>query len=395
MKAHQLYKQLTEDYYSQAEEAKKEGKLVGWASSNFPCEIPESLSLCIQYPENHAAMLSSKKAADKYFALAEQKGYSNDLCSYARINLGYCETFDSEQRNLVRPDFLLCSSNTCHQLIKWYEILSLKFEIPLFILDIPYQMKGTPDQNKLDYVKNQLDVIIKELSFISHQTFNQSKLDEVMEICKENARLWHSILDLAKNKPSPINGFDLFVYMSAIVTMRSKKETTVFLKKLKEEIENKVENKKTTYPGKEEYRVSFEGICCWPCLYEFQIPLINNHINVVGGKYLDLFALTYSDYPSLIQAYCSIPNSLGIENAIKESREIVSEYQTDGVIFNLTRSCRIWCGYYFALEREIRNGCNQETLLIDSDQADRRNFAFAQYETRVEAFSEMLSEKEQ
>lgn len=394
MTAHQLFKSLTEEYYAEAERAKKEKRWVGWSTSSFPCEIPEALSLPVLYPENHAAMLSSKKEAPRFLAEAEREGYSNDLCSYARINLGYIHSFDSAERNLVRPDFLLCATNTCHQVLKWFSLLSREFQIPLFLLDVPYQIKGEPEEKKIRYLREQAQEILESLARLSGQSYSPAKMEEVMAVSRENGKLWQEILSLSKNRPSPINGFDLFVYMSAIVTMKAKKETTVFLTALKEEIQSRLEKQNSDFPGKEQHRILFEGVCCWPCLYEMQLPLIRHQINVVGGEYLRLFGLVYTDFDDMLKAYASIPNAMGIDASLSLRKELVNDLHPEGVLFNLTRSCRIWCGYYFALERDIRRETSAETLIIDSDQADSRNFSFAQYETRVEALSEMLEEKE-
>ena len=48
--------QIAAKAYSDAAEAKERGELVGWCSSNFPVEIPETLGLYVVYPEISALM---------------------------------------------------------------------------------------------------------------------------------------------------------------------------------------------------------------------------------------------------------------------------------------------------------------------------------------------------
>lgn len=394
MKAHLLYKALIDHYYDQALQAKQAHQPVGWATSSFPCELPEALGLPVLYPENHAALLSAQKEAPRFLLAAEQQGYSNDLCSYARINLGYCLSFDAKSRNLVRPDFLLCATNTCHQLLKWFSLLSDFFHVPLFVLDVPYQITGSNTPDKTTYLEAQAEAILDRLSALAGKPRDPKRLKDVMDIARTNGKLWQNILAQEKAVPAPVNGFDLFVYMSAIVTMRPKKETTFFLAALLREMKEASLLKHSAFPGKEEHRLQFEGVCCWPCLYEMQVPLIRHHLNVVSASYLSLFGLVYTDFRDMPRAYSMIPNSQGITVSLEAKTETVRTYRTDGILFNLTRSCRIWCGYDFALERNLRETTLTKTLIVDSDQADSRNFSFAPYETRVEAFSEMLAAKE-
>ena len=40
--------------------SKERGELVGWCSSNFPVEIPETLGLYVVYPENQAAAIAAR-----------------------------------------------------------------------------------------------------------------------------------------------------------------------------------------------------------------------------------------------------------------------------------------------------------------------------------------------
>ncbi len=47
--------QIAAKAYSDVAEAKARGEKIGWISSNFPVEIPETLGIPVCYPENQAA----------------------------------------------------------------------------------------------------------------------------------------------------------------------------------------------------------------------------------------------------------------------------------------------------------------------------------------------------
>ena len=46
-------------------------------------------------------------------AAAEVVGYANDICSYARVDIGHILTGKSLVDGLARPDFLVCCNNIC------------------------------------------------------------------------------------------------------------------------------------------------------------------------------------------------------------------------------------------------------------------------------------------
>ena len=54
-------RKVVDDVYADAREAKKQGKLVGWSSSKFPCELAEAFDLNVMYPVSAPAASSTPK----------------------------------------------------------------------------------------------------------------------------------------------------------------------------------------------------------------------------------------------------------------------------------------------------------------------------------------------
>ena len=82
-------RKVVDDVYADAREAKKQGKLVGWSSSKFPCELAEAFDLNVMYPENQAAGIAAQRDGEIMCQAAEDLGFDNDICGYARISLAY------------------------------------------------------------------------------------------------------------------------------------------------------------------------------------------------------------------------------------------------------------------------------------------------------------------
>ena len=391
MNAQKLFRKLIDDSYDEYARIKAGGGLIGWCTSNFPLEIPECLGLTVVHPENHAALLATNGEGRRFIEVAENSGYSNDLCSYAKINLGYCESFDSDIRNIPAPDYLLCSNNTCHQLMKWFELLSVKFDIPLFFLDIPYTMEKQVDADAICYIKEQCRDLIDRLCAFTGAVFRESEFVRVMEISSRTGRAWLDIAELTGADPSPVNGFDLFVYMAAAVCLRGKQETLDVFNALKAELSARIASGRSTYPTKQSYRILYEGIACWPYLYQMQIPLIAQGINTVGSMYVNTFGIVYEGLDEMVKAYAEIPNSVPFTRGLEMRRELMSKTKPDGMIFHISRCCKIWCGTYYEMERRLAlEGI--ATMTFDGDQADARNFSLAQYETRLQAFKEIIED---
>ena len=68
--------QIAAKAYSDAQEAKDRGEKVGWISSNFPVEIPETLGIPVCYPENQAAGIAARGGGERLCEISESEGYS-------------------------------------------------------------------------------------------------------------------------------------------------------------------------------------------------------------------------------------------------------------------------------------------------------------------------------
>lgn len=391
MKAQKLFRKLINDSYDEYARKKAEGGLIGWCTSNFPQEIPECLGLTVVHPENHAALLASSGEGQRFIEAAENAGYSNDLCSYAKINLGYCESFDSDIRNIPPPDYLLCSNNTCHQLMKWFELLSARFDIPLFFLDIPYTMEKHVDDTAVRYIKEQCRDLINRLCKFTGAVFQENEFARVMDISSRTGQAWLDIAELAGTNPSPMNGFDLFVYMAAAVCLRGRQETLNVFNALKAELSAYIASGRSTYPAKQSYRILYEGIACWPYLYQMQLPLIAQGINMVGSMYVNTFGIVYEGLDEMARAYAEIPNSVPLSLGLEMRKQLVRRTKPDGIVLHISRCCKIWCGTYYEMERHFADA-GVATMTFDGDQADARNFSPAQYETRLQAFKEIIED---
>ena len=82
-------RKVVDDVHADARKAHAEGRLVGWSSSKFPCELAAAFDLDVMYPENQAAGIAANRDGELMCKAAEDLGFDNDICGYARISLAY------------------------------------------------------------------------------------------------------------------------------------------------------------------------------------------------------------------------------------------------------------------------------------------------------------------
>ncbi len=383
---------IVDKVYQNAWDAKERGEPVGWSSSKFPAEIAEALGLAVCYPENQAAAISAKHGGQRMCEHAEALGYDNDICGYARISMAYAAGFEAEEKAMPQPDFLLCCNNICNCMTKWYENIARMHDIPLVMIDVPYNNTVEVGDDYVQYIRGQFDDAIKQLEEISGRKMNEKKFEEVCANSNRTAKAWLKVCSYLQYKPSPFAGFDLFNHMAVVVTARCKLESALAFEALAEELQENVKNNHSTWKYEEKHRIMFEGIPCWPQLQPLFKPLKENGMNTTAVVYAPAFGFAYSNLDELMKAYCKAPNSVCLETGVDWREGICRENKVDGILVHYNRSCKPWSGYMPEMERRFRKDLGVPVVSFDGDQADPRNFSEAQYNTRVEGLYEVMEE---
>jgi benzoyl-CoA reductase/2-hydroxyglutaryl-CoA dehydratase subunit BcrC/BadD/HgdB len=391
MPAKKRLKEIADKATQIAWEAKKRGEKVGWCASNFPQEITTAMGIPVVYPENHAAAVGAKGGGQRMCEYAESMGYSSDLCSYSRINFAYAELGECEELNIPLPDFLLCCNNICNCMIKWYENLSLKLNIPLLLIDIPRLTGYTCDADRVRYIRAQFDDCILRLQEITGKTWDEDRFKQVMEISQRSSRAWLKAVDYMKYVPSPFSGFDIFNNMAVACVARGTEEAAEAFEQLAEEYEANVQKGTTSFKGQEEYRVLFEGIACWANLSFTYRTLRDLGINVTSSIYGPAFSFLYQNVDELMAAYAYVPNCNCFEREVELRVKDAIEKKVDGAIIHMNRSCKNWSGKLYELERQLRLQAGIPTVVFAGDQCDPRAFSEAQFVTRIKGLVEIMA----
>lgn len=398
LKAGKVLAKIAASVYQEGIDAKANGEMVGWCASNFPQEIPTTLGLKTVYPESQAAGISAKGGSLPMLEHTEgDLGFSNDLCAYARISMAYADLgkCPNGEQEMPLPDFVLCCNNICTCMMSWYENIANKLNIPLIMIDIPFNDKYNVDKKRIEYIKGQFEDAIHQLEEYTGKKWNEDRFKEVCAYSNRMGKAWLEATTYMGYKPSPLNGFELFNHMAVATMARGHAGAAEAMEQLCDEYRQNVAEHKSNFRAEEEHRIMFEGIACWPYLRATSSPLKETGTNVTACVYGPSFAFTYDNLDELAEAYAAVPNAINLERATELRKQLCTDGKVDGGLVHINRSCKMWSGIAPEMGRRISRDLNIPVVTFDGDQSDPRNFSEEQYKTRVEGLIEIIDSRKE
>ncbi len=396
---------LVDSIYNAAWQAEEQGRHVGWSTSIFPQELCSTFDIPVLYPENNAAGVAARHDSPRFIATAEEKlGYSNDICSYARLSIGMAHQIAHDPhyeapvvQRMPKPTFLLCATNSCFELLKWYECLSRELNIPIFLQDCLFNYyEEKPAKYKRQYARSQIEYNIEKMEEFFAKKFDWDKFLEIQKISVKNAGLFDECVLMNEKKPSPLNGFDLFNYMAPMVVARGRKETTEILLQLKGEIQEHIDNGTTSFGSTpEQYRVDWEGIACWPNLGYNLKTMKKYGVNCVTNGYVGAWSLHYppGDLEEMGSQYMqSSTNVNSTPTTMGRRAEVAKNFGCDGMFCHINRSCKFMTYHMFVGREIVEEKAGIPVATFDGDQADPTIFNEAQFETRLQGLVDIMQE---
>lgn len=116
---------------------------------------------------------------------------------------------------------------------------------------------------------------------------------------------------------------------------------------------------------------------------------------MTGSAYPGLWNLTYTpgDMSSMAEAYTRIYINTCLDNKVNALLSVVKGGECDGIVYHLNRSCKLMSFLNVETAEMIKDVTGLPYVSFDGDQTDPRNFAPAQFDTRVQALSEMMEQQ--
>ncbi|MCX7679432.1 MAG: 2-hydroxyacyl-CoA dehydratase family protein [Spirochaetes bacterium] len=388
--------------YLRLHERAAAGDFVVWIAIIVPAEIFAGFDgVVFAVPESHAAMSAAKGVGPLQCEKAEKLGYSMDLCSYARIDIG--THFDGEKDSptfgLPKPHLLISNNNNCSLLVKWFDVFHRAWNVPHLVLDVPFAYHPQTE-NEVGYIVAQFQKIISTIKEMTGKRFDIEKVREAISYSREAYRWWKDFLLCATNRPSGITAFDSFVQMAPILTDRGRKQLVEHYRLLVEETKAMMQRGEFPVPS-ERYRLLWDNIAPWHQLKNMSARLAALHANIIAASYtycigtvegeIDLFDGETEDplrYLARMQNFSVCP--MGKELRKRAMSKAVETFGIDGVIFASNRSCKVYSVMQMDLMSEISAMHGIPCTMIDVDHADIRKYSEEHAFLRIEALLEQI-----
>jgi benzoyl-CoA reductase/2-hydroxyglutaryl-CoA dehydratase subunit BcrC/BadD/HgdB len=385
-------KQVNVEYYAGAHMARENGKFIAYVNAFTPVELIYAMGMIPIYPENHAVAIAARHMAPETAKAAEGMGYSMDLCSYARCDLGSIKTRLSPTWGLPKPDLLLISNSQCGTLTKWFEVLSRLYNAPMVLIDVPHSGQGERDEAAERYVRSQLEELVGVIQGITGRSLDRDKLKDTIQLSREASELWAAVLKSGTSKPSPMTVFDQFISMAPIVAQRGTREAVDFYRELSDELDQRSRDGVGAI-GNERFRLFWDNLPIWPELRRLSTFLEERRACLVTSLYTWAWAsLAVGEedpFRDWTHQYLYTAN-LHIERRIDQYVELAEAYQLDGFLYHSNRSCK----YVSQDIPEVRTAVTARTgipgIILEADHNDPRLYSIESLEKQIDSFLELL-----
>ena len=368
---------------------------VAWATSGFPVEVLRPFGYHVVYPENHAALCGARKLVPDLSDVAEQQGYSRDLCGYARSDLGSALSGSTPVGRLPRPDLLACCTNICQTVLGWYRSLAAHFGVPLVLVDTPF-VYGEATAHQLAYVEEQLHDAADIAARVARQPLDLERFVRLLHMSRDGSRLWRACLATGMSRPAPWTAFDAFVHMAPIVALRGTEACNDYYRGLLAELEDRVA-RGVGGIREEKHRLLWDNLPIWHALGALSKSFAAASASFVCATYTSAWAepsdMFDNDEPfrALARAYSHVLLNRDLPNRRELIARLAREFSVAGVVLHSDRSCKPYSIGQIDLKRRLSDELGIPVLLLEACHADPRTYAEEQLALRIQAFLEGLS----
>jgi benzoyl-CoA reductase/2-hydroxyglutaryl-CoA dehydratase subunit BcrC/BadD/HgdB len=208
--------------------------------------------------------------------------------------------------------------------------------------------------------------------------------------------LWGEVLNTAQTTPSPITFFDGTILMAPIVVLRGTQICVDFYQEVLEEL-TQLSSEKISAVAKEDVRIYWEGMPVWGRLKAFSQLFANNNAAVVASTYCNSWIFDDFDennpLESLALAYTQIFINRGENAKLDMMKDIINNFNIDGVIFHDSKTCFNNSNNRFGLPKKLTDATGISCVTIEGDLNDMRFLSDGQIETKLETFIDQIGSK--
>ncbi len=375
-------------------------------------EILRVFDLPMVFPEIHSLQTAVRHVADDYLNVAEDYGYSPDICGYVKADFAMQMQNGKHPMGQIPKPGIAVLTNACNTYLKWGEIWERIYDIPMVSIDVPATREaGTrtwPGDEQFErekrYVKTQLKELIEICEKMTGKKFDIDKLREILGHVNTMSTGWKRVMELNQSRPSLFNALtDGTVYLGMSNVFRGTPEGAEFFTRLVEEMEYMSANGIGTLTD-EKYRLSFIGVPCYPIFRRF-----NEMFTEWGGAFVMSTYLWFASGGTNLGVQYDLDNPMdslaeGVLISVRDAMDSMfhpeltvldktNDFNIDGVVYHPIKSCRTTSAGMADNRRALMENSDLPSLFIESDMMDSRVVGEAQMKNRIDAFFEGLASR--
>jgi benzoyl-CoA reductase subunit B len=411
-------KEIREQYYKDYASAHERGGIRwsggAWALDALPMGLGDDVYVMTGEPYAASVAFNRDLALECQDA-ADARGWARDLCSYMRIYWGsvYLNKF-LWGGEFPKPDFYFQSQICCSH-SKWDQEASVEEKVPFFCIDVCVGPYETLDEDRVNYVVNQMHDTIDGMVKVTGREYDDEKLIAAVHNECRSTSLWAEICTLNKAIPAPLDEKTMFSLYVLATLQRSSKKIADFYEELRDEIKDRVARGIAAVPY-ERCRIITDTQPPWGFL---KIYRYMEQFGVVSVGSLYTFGLEgiFADQEDGSWGPRKTPEQLGIKIKTRDEAlricadwnlsrpqwqhfydpriktrmmlTMVKEWKLDGVILHLNRGCEgLTVG-----SMENRLGLIEAgvpVMTYEGNMADEKEFDERRTMSRIESFMETL-----
>ncbi len=411
-------KELLQTFYNR-QARRHQGGPLAWCMAGVSSELLYAFDLPWEWPENFGTLCAAKQVAGHFCEVAEADGFSQDLCSYLRNNLGYASRLrelggvppEAPRGGMGTPTMLLGSGSICDPRIKWFQALASQYlPLPVFHTDpmsLPPDVDAHDPRIEAHYQELLRETLREQIAFLEEHTgrpLDVERLREAMANAQAAIALLWEIQGLRAAVPCPMGSEDYFTGgVIPLLYLLGEREAVDYLRQLRDEVQDRVARGVGVIPN-ERYRLLWMGIPPWynlgffNAVGELGAAFVIETVYYVGAPVeIDLGdpleALVERSWKRAVWIHDRgsevVPENCSLSGlsapGMRLLRQWVRDYHLDGAVMHRTRSCRAvsWGQVH------TKNQLDEEgvpSLIIESDMADPRSWSQSVIMGQIRAF---------
>ena len=355
---------------------------VAWCGIAAPFDLLNSMGVTSCFVEFVGAMLASTGAVGALLEETDHVGYSSDACSYHRAVSG------AALKGLMPvPEFLVGTTCPCSGGLAVIENLARQFKKELFVLQIPLDDSGS----NVRYLADQIRSLAGFTERITGTRLDPLDLKKTMEYTNRARDLSVEIYNLAKKVPSPVTSKDLANFGIVMALFMGREPAVQVAEAFRDEFVKRsgsgMKNEKFRLLWIQN-RIQFKHPLEKLLEEQYGAFIVVDELNDITWDPID----PDNPFEGMAQRSISIPFNGPIETRVKHLQKLASEYKIHGAINPCNWGCRQGTGARGLIEEGLRE-IGVPVLNLEVDCVDSRKFTAGQFQTRIEAFVEMMDSR--